>query len=189
MFTNQEVYAKTGIQVSDIQAIAAKFNYSAPYSQEQVELMKQMKVEAAKARISIKKFLVTIEVGEPAQPLPDQQSPEIGEDVTVQRFHSSLATVTQGLTTTAVELYETLDSHLTTHEEAFSTAVLNRVMASPVNCMTLVAEKLGVDAPQFFRMAPEGATLAIFGIPGTGGAANTQAALKSAVPEDAQIVQ
>jgi aspartate/methionine/tyrosine aminotransferase len=189
MSTNQEIYAETGIQVSDIQAIAAKFNYSAPYSQEQVELMKQMKVEAAKAKTSIKKFLATIEVGEPAQPVPDQQPSEADENIAAQRFHSSLATATQGLTTTVVELYATLDEHLTTHEEAFSTAVLNRVMASPVNCMTLVAEKLGVKAPQFFRLAPEGAALASFAVPGIGGEANAQAALKSAVDTDAPIVQ
>jgi hypothetical protein len=189
MFTNQEVYAKTGIQVSDIQAIATKFGYSAPYSEEQVGLMEQMKVEAAKARISIKKFLVTIEVGEPAQPVPDQQPSEADENIAAQQFHSSLASVTEGLTTTAIDLYATLDEHLTTHEEAFSEAVLNRVMASPVNCMTLVAEKLGVKAPQFFWLAPEGAVLSSFAVPGIGGAANTQAALKSAVDTDAPIVQ
>jgi hypothetical protein len=196
MFSNQEIYAETGIQVSDIQAIASKFGYAAPYSQEQVGLMKQMKAEAAKAKTSIKKFLATIEVGEAAQPAPDQRPPEIDETRTTQQFHSSLATVTQGLTATAVQVYETLDSHLTTQEEAFSDAVLRRVMASPVNCMTLVAEKLGVKAPQFFRMAPEGAVLASFAIPAKqilglegGGSASSSNTLKSAVDTDAEIFQ
>jgi hypothetical protein len=196
MFSNQEIYAETGIQVSDIQAIASKFGYAAPYPQEQVGLMKQMKAEAAKAKTSIKKFLATIEVGQPVSPAPDQQPLEADESQTMQRFHSSLATVTEGLTTTAVELYETLDNHLTTQEEAFSDAVLSRVMASPGNCMTLVAEKLGVKAPQFFQMAPEGAVLAIFGVRAKqilgaegGGSASSSNILKSAVDTDAQIVQ
>lgn len=188
MPSNQEVYAQTGIQVSDIQAIAAKFSYSAPYSQEQVELMKQMKAEAGKAGQTIKKFLATIEVAQPVSPAPDRETPTINTNLATQQFQSSISTVTQGLTTTAVELYQTLDDHLTVQEEAFSNAVLARVMASPVNCMTLVAQKLGVQAPSFFRLAPEGAELSSFTIPGTG-AASLQSALKSAVPENAQIVQ
>lgn len=189
MFSNQEVYAQSGIQVSDIQAIAAKFGYSAPYSQEQVGLMGQMKAEAGKAGQTIKKFLATIEVAQPVSPAPDRQAPTIDASLATQQFHSSIAGATQGLTATAIDLYQTLDSHLSSQEEAFSDAVQQRVLSSPVRCMALVAEKLGVQAPQFFRLAPEGAQLAAFVIPGTGGAANTQAALGSAVDTHAQIVQ
>lgn len=189
MSTNQEVYAQTGIQVSDIQAIAAKFGYSVPYSQEQVELMSQIRAEAGKAGLTIKKFLATIEVGQPASSAPDRESSAIDTNLATEQFQSSIASVTQGLTTTAVELYQTLDDHLTIQEEAFSDAVFQRVMSSPVKCMTLVAEKLGVQAPGFFRLAPEGAQLSSFVIPGAGDSASTQAVLKSAVPTDAQIVQ
>lgn len=189
MFTNQEVYAQTGIQVSDIQAIAAKFSYSAPYSVQQVELMRQMKAEAGKARQTIKKFLTTIEAGKSAQSSPDHETSAIDTNLATQQFHSSIASATQGLTTTAVDLYQALDSHLSTQEEAFSDAVQQRVLASPVRCMTLVAEKLGVQAPLFFRLAPEGAPLSSFAIPGTGGAADTQAALGPAVDTHAQIIQ
>lgn len=187
MTSNQKVYAQTGIQVSDIQAVADKFGYSAPYSQEQVELMKRIKVEAGEAGKTIKKFLAAIEVGKPAT--SDRETPTIDADLTAQQFQSSIATVTQGLTTTAVDLYQTLDNHLATQEEAFSDAILARVMASPVNSMTLVAQKLGVQAPLFFRLAPEGAELSSFAIPGTGGTANSQAALGSTVDTHAQTLQ
>jgi lysozyme family protein len=196
MFTNQEVYAATGIQVSDVQAIAAKFNYLAPYSQKCVESMKDVRDAAKQEKQTIKKFLATIEVGEPVQPAPNQQASAIDQDITTQQFQASLAAATQGLTTTAIDLYATLDEHLTTHEEAFADAVLNRVNASPVNCMTLVAQKLGVNAPRFFQIAPEGAVLSSFAVPakrifGSGGegSASTQTALKSAVFADASIVQ
>lgn len=189
MFTNQEVYAQTGIQVSDIQAIAAKFSYSAPYSQEQVEMMRQMKAAAGEAGQTVKKFLATIEVGKPAVPAPDCQAPTIDVSIATQQFQSSISSATQGLTTTAVDLYQALDSHLSTQEEAFSNAVQQRVLASPVRCMTLVAEKLGVQAPSFFRLAPEGALLSSFAIPGAGGTADTQAALGPAVDTHAQIIQ
>lgn len=185
MLTNQEIYAKTGIQVSDIQAIAAKFGYDGPYSQEQVDLMMQMKAEAGKKGQTIKKFLATIEVGGPVSPA-SSPDPAIDTDPTEQ-FQSSIASAAQGLTVTAVDLYSTLDAHLTTQEEAFSSAVLSRFMASPVNCMTLVAEGLAAQSPSFFRLAPEGAALPVFAIPGTSD--DKQEAIGPAVDTNASIIQ
>jgi hypothetical protein len=191
MFTNQGVYTQTGIQVSDIQAIAAKFDYTSPYTQEQVDLMKQMKVEAGKAGQTIKKFLATIEVGVPTSSAPTSapeasQPPAINAGLAAQQFHSSIASVTGDLAATTINLYETLDAHLTVHEEAFAAAVMRRVMASPANCMTLVAEELQAIPSHFFRLAPEGATLSTFAIPTK---SDNQEVIGPAVDTNASIIQ
>ena len=158
MKTNQQVYAETGIQVSDINTIASKFGYAQPYSNEQVQVMKSISAGAKKAGVKIKVFVQNIVMDDQS----DQSGGSSPETITAEDFQSSVAIAADRLNQSAAQFYQQIDDHCAGQEEALADAVVSRLIQTPARAMSKVADRLSRYNPKFFSIAPEGASLPRF---------------------------
>jgi hypothetical protein len=173
MTTNQQIYADYGIQVGETVAIAEKFRFKPPYSQAQIDRIREIHALAKEGGITVKKFLATIEVHheEPQQEEPQQEAEPAQEatrpagPATGESFQLALTTTANSLTAESAELYSQVDRYCARNEAAVANAVLERFQSSPERAMGLIADKLGGFTPSFFPLAPTGAQLPSFEAP------------------------
>ena len=168
MTTNQQIYADYGIQVGETVAIAERFRFKPPYSQAQIDRIREIHALAKEQGVTVKKFLATIEVHheEPQQEAePTQEAARSAGPATGESFQLALTTTAESLTAESAELYSQVDRYCARNETAVANAVLERFESSPARTMGLIAGKLGEFTPSFFPLAPTGAQLPSFEAP------------------------
>ena len=158
--TCQEVYVKHKIPASDTRKIAEKLGIARnEYTPEQVDAIAQIYNAAKVSGLSLVTFLAGFEVDAPAQS-PTSSSAQAA--TTPEEFQQALTTTATTAVNSATDLLAKVNQHFGQMEQSVADAVADRIAESPARAARMTMEKLKNVNPQFFRIAPEGASLPTF---------------------------
>lgn len=203
--TNQEIYSEYGIQPNDTNKIAQKLGIPVGnYSTEALEQIRAIYSEAKKSGLSLTKYLAEVEIAQQpsapapsATPRPDRVQAPVDESA-VGDFHLTVRGAVSSIVDGSIQALAQLDDQLADHEDAVSTAFVERIKQSKDRSARLVISKLEHEDSKFFQLAPTGAAQtfaerasAILALPDSGVSQFSYAALKQATvdPDDQGIEQ
>lgn len=155
------MYSEYGIQPTDANRIAEKLGFiPGEYSNSQVEQIRSIHSEAKKSGMSLKAYLATIQVEQATPRSPKQRHDRIQaptDETAVADFHLTVRSAVGSIVEGSIGAFAELDSQLADHENAVSTAFVERLKQSKDRTARLVISKLQHDDSQFFQFAPTGA--------------------------------